>query len=243
MNPPQLAVQPAEPAAAPPGTAGTPAARPLVREDLAHGSARSLYLRSQLGDHAWTEAQIERSLAQTLAGAPAGDLWLFAYGSLIWNPLFDVAEERVARVHGLHRSFCLWSLIGRGSVAQPGLVLGLERGGACRGVALRVARHHAHDELRLVWRREMLSGGYRPTWIRACTPQGVVAAIAFVVNRSARHYAGRLADDEVVRVVRSAAGLNGSCMEYLAQTQAGLAARGIFDRRLQRLARRCGCGA
>ena len=215
--------------------------RPLSREDLQSGGRRDAYIKKLLGSAAWTEAQLQASLERTLHHAPAGDVWIFAYGSLIWNPLFPVAEERVARVHGLHRSFCIWSRLGRGSPERPGLVLGLDRGGNCRGVVLRLEEHHARDELLLVWRREMVTGAYRPTWVKARTGDGIVDAITFVADRDAEGFAGHLSETAVADVLRNGAGFLGTCAEYLAQTTAGLAARGIHDEGLQRLSRTCGC--
>ncbi len=214
--------------------------RPLSRDDLVHGSAMQTLLRAHM-PWAWSEVQLKESLDSTLERAPGGDIWLFAYGSLIWNPLVPVAEERVAKVHGLHRAFCVWTELGRGSPGQPGLVLGLDRGGVCQGVVLRLERHHAREELAMVWRREMVTGAYRPTWVKARTGQGAVHAIAFVVDRLKESYAGRLGEDAVFGVVRKAAGFLGPCTDYLGQTVAGLATRGISDPMLEKLARRCGC--
>ena len=222
--------------------ADTDPARPLSREDLQHGGRRDAYVRRLLGGRAWSDRQLHESLQQTLARGPGGDLWIFAYGSLIWNPLFPVAEERVARVHGLHRSFCIWSRIGRGSPEQPGLVLGLDRGGNCVGVVLRLEERHVADELALVWRREMVTGAYRPTWVRARTAAGVVDAITFVADRKADGYAGNLTEAEVAAILARGGGFLGTCSEYLAQTARGLAARGIRDDGLRRLARHCACG-
>jgi cation transport protein ChaC len=215
--------------------------RPLCREDLQTGGRRDAYIRKMLSDSAWSEAQLAESLERTLRRGPQGDVWIFAYGSLIWNPIFPVAEERVAKVHGLHRSFCIWSRIGRGSPDRPGLVLGLNRGGNCRGVVLRLEQKHIAEELALVWRREMVTGAYKPTWIKARTDDGPVHAIAFVADRRRDSFAAGLSEDDVARIVGSGSGFLGSCTEYLAQTTAGLAARGIQDEGLERIARRCGC--
>jgi cation transport protein ChaC len=217
--------------------------RPLSREDLQSGGRRDAYIRKLLGDAAWSEARLQHSLAQTLHHAPPGDIWIFAYGSLIWNPLFPVAEERVARVHGFHRAFCIWSRLGRGSPERPGLVLGLARGGTCRGVVLRLAESQARDELALVWRREMVAGAYRPAWVRARTGAGIVDAIAFVADSKAAGFAGDLSEAQVAEVLRTGAGFLGTCAEYLAQTTAGLEARGIHDEGLKRLASACGCSS
>ena len=237
--------------------------RALCREDLTSGSLRDAYLQTELADLAWSDAQLQRSLNQTLRAVPrntrsqatrpvprttprapaTGDIWIFAYGSLIWNPIFPFAEKRIARIYGLHRSFCLWSRVGRGTREQPGLVLGLDDGGSCSGLVLRIEEHHARDELFLVWRREMVTGAYTPTWVKARTPQGTVNAIAFVMNQHSHAYAGRLPEDKIVQNIREAAGLNGRCSEYLAHTAAGLAAHGIADPALARLARMCGCAS
>src|SRR3546814_9302515 len=120
-------------------------------------------------------------------GRPEGSVWLFGYGSLIWNPAFDYAEKRPATVHGLHRRFCLQTHLGRGSRERPGLVLALDRGGSCRGVVLRIAPENVESELDIVWRREMISHSYRPTWVTAQTSDGPVRAIGFAINRSEEH--------------------------------------------------------
>ena len=208
---------------------------PLCRDDLAAGSERFARMRAQMAGLMWTDDQLNASLARTLRRRPPGDVWLFAYGSLIWNPLFPVAEERVARVHGLHRAFCIWTRIGRGTPERPGLVLGLDAGGSCQGVVLRLASHLVQAELALVWRREMLTGAYRPTWVRAQTEHGIVDAIAFVANRRGASYAGRLPEADVVRIMGDARGLLGTCAGYLRQTSEGLSARGIRDAALRRL--------
>ena len=105
-------------------------------------------------------------------GRPDGPVWLFGYGSLIWNPAFEFAEKRPATVHGLHRRFCLRTFLGRGSKDRPGLVLALDRGGCCRGVAFRIAAERVESELDIVWRREMISDAYRPRWLTAVHPRG-----------------------------------------------------------------------
>jgi cation transport protein ChaC len=230
-----------------PHSAHSPLSRPLSREDLRQGSMRDLYLKSELAGLAWSDAQLEKSIRRTLAVARhvprSGDIWVFAYGSLIWNPLFPVAEKRLAKIYGYHRSFCLWSRVGRGTRDNPGLVLGLDHGGACAGLALRIDASHAREELSLLWRREMVTGAYAPTWVRARTSAGAVDAIAFVIDHRSHAYAGRLPEAAIASNIREAAGVIGPCAEYLEKTAAGLAAHGIDDVRLARLARLCGCAA
>jgi cation transport protein ChaC len=169
---------------------------------------------------------------------PDGGAWVFAYGSLIWNPAIHYVERRFARVHGWHRTFCLSTIAGRGSPDVPGLVLGLDRGGCCTGAAFRIAEECLEEELRLLWRREMLSGSYRPRWVPVRDEAGTVYghAIAFTIRRGGTYYVGGLAEDEVVRRLAKARGALGSSAEYLFQTRDGLRSLGIVDRRIERLA-------
>ena len=176
------------------------------------------------------------SLDATLAGAPPGrHLWLFAYGSLMWRPAFDHQGSRPARLHGWHRRFCVWTVRARGGLERPGLGLGLERGGSCRGLALRLDREGAREALGPVWRREMLTGIYTPRWALLRTPQGTLRAIAFVVRRDHPQYAGRLAPETAACHIASAVGENGSCFDYLANTVRQLDDLGLRDRGLERL--------
>ena len=206
--------------------------RPLCREDLATGSLRAAYLGTEMGVATWSDRQLDHSLDRMLSCVPTGDVWVFAYGSLIWNPLFHFAAKRLAKVYGLHRSFCLWSRIGRGTPQQPGLVLGLDHGGSCAGLAYRIAQAHVREELRLLWRREMVTGAYVPTWVKANTPYGAVAAIAFVINHKSVAYAGKLSTPDAARCIAGASGLHGRCAEYLALTASGLREHGIEDHTL-----------
>src|SRR6478672_2096188 len=119
----------------------------LSRRDLEEGRMREVYIEALAEGHALTDEQLSESLTKTLNAKPKGaGWWVFAYGSLLWNPLFPFAESRRASVHGLHRRFCLLSLASRGTPRAPGLVLGLDRGGSCRGVAYRVPAPLTIDE-------------------------------------------------------------------------------------------------
>jgi cation transport protein ChaC len=200
---------------------------------------RALYAAAVDEKRALNDEQLSASLAATLAARPKGaGWWVFAYGSLLWNPLFPVAEMRPAKVHGLHRSFCLWSLASRGTPDTPGLVLGLERGGACRGVALRLPAPLALDELHLLWRREMVVGSYRPRWVRLDAGGRELIALTFVVKRSHPQYAGKLPLARQVETLAVAAGAFGSSADYLERTRVALIAHGIADPYLEDLAAR-----
>lgn len=181
-------------------------------------------------------AEREASLRQTLSHwQPGQDVWVFAYGSLIWRPEFDFIERRDARLHGYHRALCLWSRINRGTPEQPGLVFGLDHGGSCRGVAFRVAAPAVPETMDALWQREMPSGAYLPRWLACRTSAGDVRALAFVMNRRKDSYVRDLPAEQLVRVVHGARGRNGACLEYVLETAYALHRHNICDRRLQQL--------
>jgi len=209
----------------------------LSRRDLEENRMRSVYVEALSGHHALTEEELSASLTATLMKRPKGaGWWVFAYGSLLWNPLFPFIESRRARAHGLHRRFCLWSLASRGRPDAPGLVLGLDRGGSCPGVAYRLPAPLAMDELHLLWRREMVTGAYDPRWIKLDADGKALIALAFVIRRDHSQYAGQLPLDEQARVISSACGAFGSSADYLERTRIALVTHGVVDPYLERLA-------
>lgn len=178
----------------------------------------------------------EASRRALLERHPTGaDLWVFAYGSLMWNPAIRQAERCSGLVHGWHRQFCLWMPAGRGSVDNPGLMLGLDRGGACRGIAWRIRAAHVENETRILWRREMIGDGYRPCWVRARTPAGPVPAITFTVNRGHERYVADLSETRTVQALATAHGRLGRARDYLHNTVVHLDALGIADGPMHRL--------
>jgi len=209
----------------------------LSRRYLEEGQMRALYVGAVAEDRALTDEQLSASLTATLAKKPKGaGWWVFGYGSLLWNPLFPIAEARAGIVHGLHRRFCLRSLASRGTPDQPGLVLALEPGGACQGVVYRLPAPLALDELHLLWRREMVVAAYHPRWIQVQSGDRRITALTFVVRRDHVQYA-RLSHEEETAVIAEACGAFGSSCDYLMRTRAALASHGIVDRYLEQLAR------
>lgn len=202
----------------------------LTREDLENDALRKHRDARYASLPLIPEAEFNASLERILAGwNPQEDLWLFAYGSLIWNPLVHFVERAKVTVHGFHRSFCLVSRHGRGSVDQPGLMLALDYGGSCKGVALKIKAAHVRHELTLVWRREMAIGSYTPRWVSADAVTKKIRAVAFVVNHAHSHYAGKLPLDTVVKTLATAKGRFGSGADYLYQTVDCLSHHGIRD--------------
>lgn len=209
----------------------------LTRELIRSGWVQRL-VRAAGVPGALDEQALAASRAACLAARPStGDVWVFGYGSLMWNPCFNFVERRVVRVFGWHRRFCLWTTLGRGTPERPGLMLGLECGGSCLGVAFRIAAAEVESELDIVWRREMVTAAYRPIWVRARSREGSIWAIAFAINRAHPRYAGRLSEARIVEALATASGPLGRCSDYLFETLKHLEALGIADPHLRALAR------
>lgn len=179
---------------------------------------------------------LETRLETRLAGrAAAGGIWVFGYGSLMWNPMVYHQEQCHGLLYGYHRRYCFWTQSGRSSPETPGLGLGLDRGGSCRGMAFRIAAHQVEGEMELLWRREMISGIYLPRWVNVHTPQGRLRAVTFVVDRSHSRYSGKLSSTKVAGHIARARGWRGSARTYLENTVAKLAELGFRDPYLSRL--------
>ena len=183
---------------------------------------------------------------------PPGDLWVFGYGSLMWDPCFAYDRACPALLHGYHRAFCVRSVRFRGTVEQPGLVLGLNRGGACRGMAFHVPAAQAAAVLDALWAREMPPAlpdfTYKPRSVRIAVdlPQDwpqekkaqTVSALAFVVNPQHAQFVGNLPLDDAARMIARGCGLRGPNVDYLRNTLHHLEQLGMRDTRLQKLYRR-----
>jgi cation transport protein ChaC len=213
----------------------------ITRESLRDGSLiEAARRRMAPGMRVRTDAEIEACLHGMLEDhPPREDVWLFGYGSLMWNPAMHFAEQRGGRVLGWHRKYCLWLEAGRGSPENPGLMLGLDRGGAAAGALFRVPADQARAELLLPFRRELFTYSYEARWVSVATRDGPVRAVTFVVNRDGPRYVHRLDLERVARQIATASGTLGSCMEYLHRTLESLDALGLSDRMLREVHRLC----
>jgi cation transport protein ChaC len=168
-----------------------------------------------------------------------GDLWVFGYGSLMWRPGFPFIAQVPARLIGEHRALCVYSFVHRGTPEKPGLVLGLDRGGACRGVAFRVAEKHRDDTIAYLREREQVTSVYREVmrsvWLEN-EPRQRVSALAYVVDRGHVQYAGRLSLAEQLRHVQQGHGQSGANREYVISTVKAIEAEGFRDAPLHQLA-------
>ena len=186
-----------------------------------------------------TDADYEATTRALLRARPAsGEMWVFAYGSLIWKPACDIVEQRVAVAKGWHRAFCLgWDRRFRGSAERPGLMLALDRGGTCKGVVQRLPPDGVGPNLGKLLRREMLMkpSPFPPRWVNVQTAAGPIRAITFAMDRKSDAYVGGLAADEIADALAVAVGHWGSMAEYLHNTVRQLEKLGINDRFLWRL--------
>jgi cation transport protein ChaC len=171
----------------------------------------------------------------------AQDLWVFGYGSLMWRPGFDFLERRPARLVGLHRALCVYSFVHRGTPERPGLVLGLDIGGACRGIAYRVAAEARAATVAYLRAREQATMVYResvrPIWLNS-EPARRVSALCYTVDRGHRQYAGRLSLDQQLHHVRQGHGASGANRDYVIATVAALESLGLRETELHLLADR-----
>jgi cation transport protein ChaC len=167
---------------------------------------------------------------------PDQEIWIFAYGSLMWNPEISFDQSILATIQGFHRSFCLWSTEHRGTKEFPGLVLGLEPGGSCIGRALRIPPELKDTQLVQIWEREMITEAYEPQWVRVESEIGSLEAIAFVVRLDHPKYVCPTMQVEAKgKRILEAKGKRGPCVEYLKQTIQYLRKAQIHDSRLENL--------
>lgn len=194
----------------------------------AHAAGYHFFLSSEA-----REASLKEAL---LHYQPGEEVWVFAYGSLMWNPAIEFAEAVPCKVDGWRRSFCFWVPLGRGTPELPGLMLALEGGGECEGIAYRLAPHQVHSELGILWNREMLAGVYQARWVPTKLRDGrTVTAITFVVDNKHCQYCGDLPIERAAHHIAFAEGRRGACRDYLVNTVEHARSLGIHDAYIEEL--------
>ncbi len=204
----------------------------LRREDFTPENLAALMKRVQeAGGYTFlTEEQREASRRALLAAHPAGaDLWVFGYGSLMWNPAIRVVESRAAHVTGYRRNFCLTLPLGRATPERPGLMLAIQPGGALTGAVHRIVAADVESETSILWMREMMSGAYVPTWLDAETNGGTVRAFTFVINPAHPRCEADLTPDQQAARIALAQGQTGTNRDYLYRCHAELERMGVTD--------------
>jgi len=162
-------------------------------------------------------------------------VWVFGYGSLMWNPDFEIVERISGEVTGYHRRLCLKSIVYRGTPEYHGLVFGLDTGYSCQGICFRISSEKIETELMKVWKREMFAETYVPKWVEILTKKSKISAITFVINTKHEHYMPNLEMEEVAERVIHAEGKCGSCHDYVRNTVKQLHQFGLRDKNLEQL--------
>lgn len=192
----------------------------LTREALINGDIERLLHKNRSGLRVMSDSERAQLVQETLNSlGDNADLWVFAYGSLIWNPALDFEEQRRCAVNGLQKKFCFWTTISRGTEEQPGLMLGLVEGGQCNGVAYRIDRKKAATELDVLFRREMALYVYIPTWSEAyCEKTNTnFTTLTFVADPACDRFVDNLSQAETVKTIATATGPLGKNCDYLFQ--------------------------
>ncbi|WP_170610857.1 gamma-glutamylcyclotransferase [Ruegeria arenilitoris] len=223
----------------------TPALRGLITppdsSEMRFGLERFAELDKQAEDEGWPAGwrmnhdDREANRQTVLAGRWDQDLWVFAYGSLIWDPAVYVEEYRRGVLSGWSRSFCMLLEGGRGSHDRPGLMAALDEGGQCDGLVFRIATELVDRETRFMWHREMFAGAYCPVFLEVDTPQGQVEALVFVMDQTNRRYSPHLTIEEAARMIAVAEGGLGPNFDYLQSLVSHLDELDIHDDEMKQL--------
>ena len=186
----------------------------------------------------YSDEEREAMRAETLAARRDNDLWIFAYGSLMWDPAFRFAEVRRAHVPDYARRFILKDIHGgRGTVDMPGLMAALDKGSGCDGLVFRVLREHIEEETEILWLRERIGPAYTPTFVNAVVADESVSALAFVADYDAQLIAPDLTRDEQIHFFATGKGFFGPSIDYLRNIAKKFAALGIDDEEVASLLR------
>lgn len=211
----------------------------INREDLKSGAFLAAF-QGAPGIEWWSEDRIEASMRDLLARRPRDEpVWLFAYGSLLWNPVFQFVESCPAVLEGWRRSFCIRLVIARGTTDHPGRMMSLVTGGQTAGLAHRLDEAHLEQELRLVWMREMVGGAYRPDWATVALADGrSVQALIFTADPTSALHEADDSIDTIAPIIGAAYGPLGSNRDYVLQLNGALSKNGFNDCYVPALAER-----
>jgi glutathione-specific gamma-glutamylcyclotransferase len=226
---------------------------PITRQSLADGTLIAEFRARMGAGSVLSEEERQARFAAMLAQAPVDqDVWVLAYGSMMWNPTVMYVEARPVVLEGWHRTFCLCSRAGRGCEENPGLMLAIEPGGRCEALAYRLPRERMRDELHLLWQREMVSGSYQAMWLvtrclRSAGPAGAtttspiadggeIVALTFVADPQNKNYEADLSLQRQAQRIAKARGVLGSNLDYLLMTRQRLREHGLSDAYIEQLA-------
>jgi cation transport protein ChaC len=203
----------------------------LTKENISKGQLGDKIKSISGSDRVLTTEELLNARRNIIPDEGIGeDIYIFAYGSLLWNPTVDYEEECLAKIYGFHRSFCMKTNLGRGSFKKPGLMLGLDRGGSCRGSALKLKKSEAIKNIDILFRREMVTGAYKPKLLKTILEdRRKVISLAFTVDKKHKNYFQNKAIQTKASMISNAHGFLGTCEEYFSNTLQSLSELNIVD--------------
>ena len=203
----------------------------LTRENITQGRLGEKIKSISGSDKVLTNEELIRERRKIIPDTGIGeDIYIFAYGSLLWNPTVEYEGQFLAKTYGFHRSFCMKTNLGRGSFINPGLMLGLDKGGSCKGSAFKLKKSGAIKNIDILFRREMVTGAYRPKLLKTKLDGGKnVLSLAFTVDKKHKNYFGKKDIQTKANMIAKASGFLGSCREYFDNTLHSLSELNIID--------------
>jgi len=203
----------------------------LTRENISKGHLGDKIRSISGGDKVLTDEELIQARRKIIPDEGIGeDIYIFAYGSLLWNPTVEYEKQYLAKVFGFHRSFCMKTNLGRGSFENPGLMLGLDKGGSCRGSAFKLQKTEAIKNIDILFRREMVTGAYKPKLLKTILEDNrTVMSLAFTVDKNHKNYVRDKTIETKANMISSAYGFLGTCEEYFKNTLESLSELNIID--------------
>ena len=206
----------------------------LTRKNITQGHLGKTIENIPGSDKVLSDEDLVRERRKIIPDTGIGeDIYIFGYGSLLWNPTVEYEKQIIAKIFGYHRSFCMKTRLGRGSFENPGLMLGLDKGGSCQGSAFKLKTKTAIKNIDILFRREMVTGAYRPKLLKTNLENGkVVLSLAFTVDKKHKNYFPKSTPKIKAGLISKAHGFLGSCEEYLNNTLESLSELNIIDKEM-----------
>jgi len=203
----------------------------LTRENISQGYLGETIKNIPGSDRVLSDQDLVRERRKIIPDKGIGeDIYIFAYGSLLWNPTVEYEKQFFAKIFGFHRSFCMKTRLGRGSFKNPGLMLGLDKGGSCQGSAFKLKKSTAIKNIDILFRREMVTGAYKPKLLKTKLENGeIVLSLAFTVDKKHKNYFSKRTPKIKANLISKAHGFLGSCEEYFNNTLESLSELNIID--------------
>lgn len=209
----------------------------LTKKNIHSGYIRNFINNIEGGDKVLSDSELIEERKKIISTTETlKDLHIFAYGSLLWNPTIDFENQFLGKVYGYHRTFCMLTKLGRGSYENPGLMLGLDKGGSCNGILYKLRYKSALKNVDLLFKREMVTRAYVPKILNVLGDNGrIFKALSFTVDRNHKNYFNEKNYIKKIKMIKKASGFLGTCSEYLVNTSKSLEELNILDKEIKNL--------